>query len=60
MRGSSQLTPIPIACPKCCGKIVVIRYEVTLKVLRERSWQICKNCGFERSVDDFKKTLLTV
>lgn len=53
-------TPIPISCPNCSGKMVAIQYETSLKILRSRSWQVCKECNFQRSADDFKKSLLTV
>ena len=52
--------PIPIPCPKCSGKMIATRYEPTLKLLKDRSWQICKECNFERSAEDFKNSLLTV
>ncbi len=51
---------IPISCPKCNGKMVAVHYEVVLKILKERSWQICKECNFQRSADNFKSELLTV
>jgi len=53
-------TPIPISCPKCGGEMIIISYDPMWKVLKERSWQICRKCSFERSADDFKKELLTV
>ena len=52
--------PIPVPCPKCDGKMVAVKYDTPLKILRQRSWQICKECWFERSADDFKNQLLTV
>jgi len=51
---------IPLACPSCEGKMYSVRYDAPLKILKERSWQICKECGFEQSTDDFKMRLLTV
>ena len=51
---------IPLQCPTCSGQMYITRYEAPLNVLRERSWQICKNCDFEQQTDDFKKKLLTV
>jgi len=50
---------IPLPCPSCGGKMYSISYETPLNVLRERSWQICKECGFERTTEDFKKELLS-
>ncbi|HXV66038.1 MAG TPA: hypothetical protein VD731_02250 [Nitrosopumilaceae archaeon] len=51
---------IPISCPSCYGKMYSVRYDAPLGILKERSWQICRMCGFERSADDFKKELLTI
>ena len=51
---------IPLPCPSCGGKMYSIRYETSLNILRERSWQVCKQCRFERTTEDFKKELLTV
>jgi C4-type Zn-finger protein len=52
--------PIPIACPRCNGKMIALRYKSALNFLKERSWQICKECKFQRTADDFKNSLLTV
>lgn len=51
---------IPLSCPSCEGKMYSVRYDAPLAILRDRSWQICKICGFERSTDEFKKGLLTI
>lgn len=51
---------IPLPCPKCGGKMYSVNYDVSLRILKNRTWQNCKECRFERSVDDFKKELLTV
>ena len=51
---------IPIPCPKCFGKLVCIKYNPSLKLLRDRSWQLCRKCGFQRTTDEFKEELLTV
>jgi len=48
---------IPIPCPSCGGNMYLVSYESPLRILKERSWQICKECGFERSTDEFKKML---
>ena len=52
--------PIPVSCPKCGGKMIAIRYEAVLQILKHRSWQICNECNFQRTADDFKNSLLTV
>gem|GEM_PF-915766 len=51
---------IPLSCPSCDGKMYSVRYDAALDILKSRSWQICRICGFERSTDDFKKELLTI
>ncbi len=51
---------IPLSCPRCTCKIIATRYELTLKILKVRSWQICTECNFQQSANDFKNSLLTV
>ena len=51
---------IPIPCPDCGGKMLATRYIISLRILKERGWQVCTECSFERSVDDFKKELFTI
>jgi len=51
---------IPLSCPSCDGKMYAVSYDAPLKILKERSWQVCKECGFEQQADDFKRMLLTV
>jgi len=48
---------IPLPCPSCGGKMYSIAYDAQLKILKARSWQICKECGFQRDTNDFKKML---
>ena len=48
---------IPIPCPSCGGKMYSAGYEAPLKILKNRSWQICRECGFQRTTDEFKKLL---
>jgi len=48
---------IPIPCPSCGGRMYSVNYEPFLPVLRKRSWQVCKECDFERNIDDFKKSI---
>ena len=45
------------------GTLSLDPVETTGDVIRideERGWQICKQCGFERTTEDFKSELLTV
>ncbi len=48
---------IPLPCPSCGGKMYSVSYEPTLSFLKNRSWQVCKECNFERNSDDFKKSI---
>ena len=48
---------IPIPCPSCGGKMYSTGYQPTLRILKERSWQVCKECHFQRSTEDFKKLI---
>jgi len=48
---------IPIPCPRCGGKMYSVGYHSSLRILKSRTWQVCKNCNFERDTEDFKKTL---
>ena len=51
---------IPLNCPKCYGKMIATKYEPVIKVLKERSWQLCTECGFQRTSEQFKEQLFTV
>ena len=51
---------IPLFCPNCDGTMYAVRYDSQLKILKERGWQVCRQCGFERTIEDFKNELLTV
>jgi len=46
---------IPIPCPSCGGKMYSISYSASLKILKERSWQVCKECHYQRTTEEFKK-----
>jgi|TARA_B100001105_G_scaffold30042_1_gene21072 hypothetical protein len=48
---------IPLSCPICDGKMYSINYESFLTVLKKRSWQVCKECNFERDTEEFKKSI---
>ena len=48
---------IPIECPACKGKMYSVAYNTPLKILKHRSWQVCKECDFERPTEDFVKDL---
>ena len=47
-------------CPKCDGKMIGVKYDAPLKILSERSWNTCIECGYEIDVAKWKKSLFTV
>lgn len=51
---------IPIPCPKCNGKMYCISYDVTLNILKKRSWQVCKSCNYEISTEKFKQSICCI
>ncbi|HJJ23125.1 MAG TPA: hypothetical protein OQH54_05350 [Nitrosopumilus sp.] len=51
---------IPLSCPSCGGKMYSVSYESVFSVLKKRSWQVCKECNFERNSEDFKKSICCV
>ncbi len=48
---------IPIPCPSCGGKMYSISYIASLKILKERSWQVCKECHYQRTTEEFKNSI---
>ena len=48
---------IPLPCPSCGGKMYSVSYEASFTILKKRSWQVCKECDFERDSEDFKKSI---
>lgn len=51
---------IPLPCPKCGGRLYSTTYKASWNILKRRVWHVCKDCDYEREVDDFKNQLLTV
>lgn len=52
--------PIPLRCPECSGSMYSVSYDPALPVLKHREWQYCRECGFVRDTEEFKRSLLTV
>jgi len=48
---------IPLPCPSCGGKMYSICYDSAFSILKKRSWQLCKECNFQRDSEDFKKSI---
>lgn len=51
---------IPIPCPYCGGKMYSTGYDTQIKILKQRTWHICKECNFTQDTDIFKRRLLSV
>ncbi len=47
-----------LPCPSCGGnRLFLTKYEVPLKILKDRSWLVCKDCDFEIPTEKYKKSL---
>ena len=50
-----------VACPSCEGnKLFLTKYDAPLKILKERSWLICKECDYQIQTEEYKKSLFCV
>ena len=51
-----------VACPSCEGnKLFLTKYDAPLKILKERSWLICKECDYQIQTEEYKKiTILRI
>jgi len=50
-----------VTCPSCEGnELYVTKYDAPLKILKERSWLICKDCDYQIQVEEYKKSLFCV
>ena len=50
---------VPLSCPYCTGRLSLVGY-VSSKSPKSQYCHACSHCNFVRSVDDFKRDLLTV
>ena len=51
---------IPLPCPRCGEKMIAVKYQAPLQILKNPGWHICTSCDFEQRIDEFKQSLLTV
>lgn len=56
----AQKIDIPLFCPTCDGRMYAVSYDPPLKILKDRSWFVCKSCDYDILAEDFKKTLFTI
>jgi hypothetical protein len=50
-----------VSCPSCEGNnLYLTKYDAPLKILKERSWLICKDCDYQIQTEEYKKTLFCV
>jgi len=48
-------------CPSCNGEnLFYTKYEAPLKVLKDRSWLLCKDCEYQIEMEEWKKSLYCV
>jgi len=55
-----MIVNIPLPCPECGGRMYSVGYQATIKILKNRTWHVCKECDFERDTEDFKRALFCV
>lgn len=55
-----MITDIPLPCPQCGGRMFSVGYQATLKILKNRTWHVCKECDFEQDAEVFKRALFCV
>ena len=50
-----------LPCPSCGGnRLFLTKYEVSLKILKDRSWLVCKDCDFQIPTEKYKKSLFSM
>ena len=53
--------PLSFTCPNCEQRSLINASHFTpMKTFKITKWLVCQDCGFERSIEDFKKEVLTV
>ena len=50
---------VHMQCPKCGGNMVGVRYDTSLRILPERSWNTCMSCGHDVDMLQWKMRLFT-
>jgi C4-type Zn-finger protein len=48
---------LQIGCPVCGDSLFYTKYVAPLKILSERSWHYCRNCGYEMEFGKLKKSM---
>jgi len=51
---------IPLSCPNCTGTLSLVGYAIPSEILKPQYFHACGHCNFVRSVEYFKRDLLTV
>ena len=51
---------VAMKCPKCGSNMIGVCYESSLKILQERSWNTCTQCGHEIDIAKWKRQVLSV
>ena len=53
-------TSVAMHCPVCGGSMVGVAYDAPLKVLEDRKWNVCRDCGYQKDVNKWKKAVFTI
>lgn len=56
-----NISNIPsLACPKCHLKMFMhVRYDPVIKLLKDRDYVVCGNCGFSKETEQLKDMIFT-
>ncbi len=48
------------ACPKCHTQMLVhVKYNPVIKLLKDRDYVVCENCGFSKETEQLKDMIFT-
>ena len=50
---------VNLFCPNCNSPLKILKYEVTIKILKERVWLSCTKCKFSVEDNKFSNAIFT-
>lgn len=48
-----------LLCPNCNSPLKILKYEVVIKILKERRWFSCTKCRFSVEESKFSNAIFT-
>jgi len=51
---------VPLSCPNCTSTLSLVGFVIPSDILKPQYLHACSHCNYARTVDDFKRDLLTV